>query len=83
MATPDSGKRAPPGRDKAGIVPPRPLELGDIFGGAFRAVRYAPLTMFGLTLVVLMIAQLLGMGVGWVLAPGIETLPYGIPDPES
>jgi len=53
---------------KAGIVPPRPLELGDIFGGAFRAVRYAPLTMFGLTLFVLMIAQLLGMGVGWVLA---------------
>lgn len=53
---------------KAGIVPPRPLDLGDIFGGAFRAVRYAPTTMFGLTLVVLMIAQLLGMGVGWVLA---------------
>jgi len=53
---------------KAGIVPPRPLELGDIFGGAFRAVRFAPLTMFGLTLAVLMIAQLLGLGLGWVLA---------------
>ncbi len=53
---------------KAGIVPPRPLDVGDIFGGAFRAVRFAPLTMFGLTLIVLMIAQLLGMGVGWVLA---------------
>ncbi len=51
----------------AGIVPPRPLQVGDILGGAFRAVRYAPLTMFGLTLVVILIAQLLGMGAGYVL----------------
>lgn len=50
-----------------GIVPPRPLQLGDILGGAFRAVRFAPLTMFGLALVVLMAAQLLGMGLGFVL----------------
>ena len=49
-------------------MPPRPLELGDIFGGAFRAVRFAPLTMFGLTVVVLMLAQLLGLGAGFVLA---------------
>lgn len=69
----------------AGIVPPRPLELGDIFGGAFRAVRYAPLTMFGLTLVVLMIAQLLGMGVGWVLAHqfGESIIPGGEVDIET
>ncbi len=51
-----------------GIVPPRPLQLGDILGGAFRAVRYAPLTMFGLTLVLVMVAQLLGLGVGYVLS---------------
>lgn len=52
---------------EAGIVPPRPLQLGDILGGAFRAVRFAPVTMFGLTLVVLLVAQLLGMGAGYVL----------------
>ena len=50
-----------------GVVPPRPLNFGDILGGAFRAVRFAPMTMFGLTLVVLMIAQLLGIGAGYVL----------------
>jgi hypothetical protein len=50
-----------------GIVPPRPLQFGDIIGGAFRAVRFAPMTMFGLTLVVLMVAQVLGLGVGYVL----------------
>lgn len=51
-----------------GIVPPRPLQVGDILGGAFRAVRFAPMTMFGLTLVVLMAAQLLGLGAGYGLA---------------
>nr|WP_300144764.1 hypothetical protein [Propionicimonas sp.] len=53
---------------KPGIVPPRPLQLGDILSGAFHAVRYAPSAMFGLTLVVLMVAQLLGTGVGFLLA---------------
>lgn len=51
-----------------GIVPPRPLQLGDILGGAFRAVRYAPLTMFGLTVALVMVAELLGLGVGYVLS---------------
>lgn len=49
-----------------GIVPPRPLQFGDILGGAFRAVRYAPPTMFGLTLVLVMLAQLSGLGIGYV-----------------
>lgn len=53
---------------KQGIVPPRPLQFGDILGGAFRAVRYAPLTMFGLTLVIVMAAQLGGLGLGYVLS---------------
>lgn len=51
-----------------GIVPPRPLQLGDVLGGAFRAVRYAPLTMFGLTLVLVMVSELLGLGIGYVLS---------------
>lgn len=50
-----------------GIVPPRPLQLGDILGGAFRAVRFAPVTMFGLTLVVMLVTQLLGLGAGYVI----------------
>lgn len=67
---------------RAGIVPPRPLQLGDVLGGAFRAVRFAPLTMFGLTLVVLMVAQLVGTGAGYVLGRqfGLSLVPYGESD---
>jgi hypothetical protein len=67
---------------RAGIVPPRPLQLGDVLGGAFRAVRFAPLTMFGLTLVVLMVAQLAGTGAGYVLGRqfGLSLVPYGDSD---
>ncbi|MDR1432149.1 MAG: hypothetical protein LBI99_08520 [Propionibacteriaceae bacterium] len=51
-----------------GIVPLRPLGLGDILGGAFRAVRFAPLAMLGLTLGVLLVAQLLGSLLGLIFA---------------
>lgn len=70
---------------RAGIVPPRPLQLGDILGGAFRAVRFAPLTMFGLTLVTLMVAQLVGLGLGFVLGRqfGTSFVPFDDPDVEA
>lgn len=50
-----------------GIIEPRPLTVGDVLGGAFRAVRYAPLTMFGLTLVVVLGAQFLAVGAGYLI----------------
>jgi hypothetical protein len=51
-----------------GIVPPRPLQLGDFLGGAFRAVRYSPVTMFGVTLMAILVAQLVAVGVGILLS---------------
>jgi hypothetical protein len=45
---------------EVGIIPLRPLQTGDILGGTFKAIRYAPLTTFGLTLFVLLIAELFG-----------------------
>ncbi|HQY99667.1 MAG TPA: hypothetical protein PLQ63_06595 [Propionicimonas sp.] len=57
---------APPAA-RTGIVPPRPLQIGDILSGAFHAVRFAPATMFGLTLVTMLVAQLLGTGLGLVI----------------
>ncbi|MEE9964176.1 MAG: hypothetical protein K4304_03670 [Propionicimonas sp.] len=50
-----------------GIVDPRPQKIGDILGSAFRAVRYAPMTMFGLTLVVMLVTQLIGVGIGYLV----------------
>jgi hypothetical protein len=38
----------------SGIVPFRPLGLGDILGGSFRAVRFNPPVMFGLTLAIVL-----------------------------
>lgn len=67
--------KAPVGRP--GIVPPRPLQFGDILGGAFQAVRAAPTTMFGLTLVVVLVVQLIAVGLGFALGnefgPSIAT----------
>ncbi len=50
-----------------GIIQPRPLSFGDILGGIFSAVRYSPGTMFGLTVVLTLAAQLIGIGVGYLL----------------
>lgn len=52
---------------ETGIIEPRPLRLGDILGSTFRAVRYAPMTMFGLTLMVMVVAELIGLGVSFVI----------------
>lgn len=63
---------------EAGIVPPRPLQLGDILTGAFRAVRWAPATMFGVSLIVLLVAESLGTGIGYLLGQqfGESPLPF-------
>jgi len=42
-----------------GVVPLRPLTVGDILGGAFRAVRFNPPSMMGMTLVLMLGIQLL------------------------
>lgn len=61
-----------------GIVPLRPLQTGDILGGAFKAVRYNPLVMFGLTLLVVLVAQLLGTLATYVFGRqlGFDLVPF-------
>ena len=49
-----------------GIVPLRPLSLGEIFDGAFRSIRANPRVMFGFSAVVVAAATLLG-GLSWYL----------------
>ena len=44
-----------------GIVPLRPLGVGDVLGGAFRAVRYSPPVMLGLTFAVVLVAQVVAV----------------------
>lgn len=49
-----------PPADKPGIVPLRPLTLGELYDGAFGAVRHNPAVTLGLTTIVVVVAVALG-----------------------
>jgi len=62
---PQAGYRPPAAQP--GIIPLRPLGLGEILDGAFRAIRANPRVMFGLTAVVVTIAVALQSVVQWYI----------------
>ncbi|MFI6426512.1 hypothetical protein [Promicromonospora sp. NPDC050880] len=49
-----------PPADKPGIVPLRPLSLGELYDGAFGAVRHNPAVTLGLTAIVVVVAVAIG-----------------------
>ena len=49
-----------PPADKPGIVPLRPLSLGELYDGAFGAVRHNPAVTLGLTAIIVVVAVALG-----------------------
>ncbi|WP_336670677.1 proline-rich domain-containing protein [Tsukamurella sp. USMM236] len=55
---PGPGWGAPAPEVKVGIVALRPLDLGDIYGGAMAAIRTNPGVMVGLTAVLVLVTQL-------------------------
>ncbi|GAB4083739.1 glycerophosphoryl diester phosphodiesterase membrane domain-containing protein [Myceligenerans cantabricum] len=57
---PPFGSSLPPVADKPGIVPLRPLSLGEIYDGAFQAVRHNPGVVLGFTTIVLAVAAAIG-----------------------
>src|SRR4051794_18911469 len=75
---------APPGAAwrppslQPGIIPLRPIGLGEIYDGAFRAIRANPKVMFGLAAIVVTVAVALQSLVSWyvqgLLAPTIADL---------
>ena len=66
---------------KPGIVPLRPLMLGDILEGAIRAIRFNPKSMVGLSAVVLAIflvpSVALGLGTTHLVATSLDRLGPG------
>ncbi|RPF20143.1 hypothetical protein [Myceligenerans xiligouense] len=50
----------PPLAEKPGIIPLRPLSLGEIYDGAFQAVRHNPGVVLGFTTIVLAVAAAVG-----------------------
>ena len=55
-----------------GIVPLRPLGLGEIYDGAFRSIRHNPRVMFGLPVLVVAIGSVLAILISYALMPIIR-----------
>ena len=49
-----------------GVVPLRPLVLGDLFDGTFRAVRSNPAVMFGFSVLVMAVVSLVSAVIEWL-----------------
>ncbi|HZY26736.1 MAG TPA: hypothetical protein VFE49_00635 [Jiangellaceae bacterium] len=68
---------APPPAVKPGVISLRPLGVGEILDGAVTTIRRNPGPMLGLSAIVAVLTQLLGLGVGYLLlrgAPALESL---------
>ncbi|MEK8228082.1 hypothetical protein NKG05_21340 [Oerskovia sp. M15] len=67
-----------PPASKPGIIPLRPLSLGEIFDGAFGAIRSNPKVMLGMSATVIAVATIVGMALGalvsGIFAPQIAQL---------
>lgn len=63
---------APP-TTKPGIVPLRPLSLGEIYDGAFTAIRHNPKVMLGAATLVILVATVLGVLVAQLIVPAISS----------
>jgi hypothetical protein len=58
---------------KPGVIPLRPLGVGEILDGAVTTIRRSPGPMLGLSAIVAVLTQLLGLGLGWVLFDETDT----------
>jgi hypothetical protein len=52
---------------KPGIVPLRPLSVGEVLDGSFATIRRHPRVVFGVAAVLAIVAELIRLGVGWSL----------------
>jgi hypothetical protein len=63
---------APPPPPRPGIVPLRPLAVGEILDGAFTAIRRYPRPTLGLAAVVMLVVTVVQVLTQWYLLNGIE-----------
>ncbi|WP_431872066.1 glycerophosphoryl diester phosphodiesterase membrane domain-containing protein [Nocardiopsis eucommiae] len=75
-AAPTQDPNAPrPAPIKPGVVPLRPMSLGDVFNGAFTYVRQNPRTTFVLSLIVMAVASIVGsVATVWATGDSLSTL---------
>jgi hypothetical protein len=65
---------APPPVVKPGVIPLRPLGVGEILDGAVTTIRRNPAPMLGLSAIVAVITQLLGVALGYILLQDVADL---------
>ncbi len=65
---------APPAAPKPGVIPLRPMGIGEILDGAIQSVRRNPAIMLGLTAIVVTITQLLAFAATWSFVQDVNAL---------
>lgn len=73
-ATGYPGYAPSPPPPRPGIIPLRPLSLGELLDGAFRAIRTNPRVMFGLSAVVVTATALVQLAITWSFFTDLESL---------
>lgn len=74
---------APPPPPKPGIIPLRPLGVGEILDGAISSIRSQPGLMLGLSALVAVVTQLLTVPLTWLLLRDAGDVAFGFEEPTS
>lgn len=70
-------------QSKPGIIPLRPLTIGDLFSGAFEAIRSNPKVLFGFTIVIMLFVSLIASVSILVSGLGYESVTGAANDPQA
>ena len=70
-------------QSKPGIIPLRPLTIGDLFSGAFEAIRSNPKVLFGFTIVIMLLVSLIASVSILVSGLGYESVINAANDPQA
>ena len=70
-------------QSKPGIIPLRPLTIGDLFSGAFEAIRSNPKVLFGFTIVIMLFVSLIASVSILFSGLGYESVTSAANDPQA
>ncbi len=71
----------PPPPPKPGVIPLRPLGVGEVLDGAISAIRAQPALMLGLSAVVAVVTQLLTVPLTWLLLRDAGDQAFSVSEP--
>lgn len=80
---PGAQQWSPPATPKPGVIPLRPLGVGEILDGAISSIRSQPKIMLGLSAVVAVLTQLLIVPLTWLLLRDTGDVAFGFEEPAT